>query len=156
MMNIRIIALGKLKEAAWRDACEEYLKRLRPYAKIDLLELPEEPFRDGADREKIKAREAERISKHIPADAIVIALHERGDAMDSVRFSETLHRLSAHGETIVFLIGGPLGFHSSILDFARLQLSLSPLTFPHQLCRVILLEQLYRAGTILAGKTYHY
>lgn len=155
-MSITIIALGKLKEAHWKDAEAEYLKRLKPYAKIEILELPEESFRESDDREKIKAEEAEKIAKHIPVGAQVIALHERGKEMTSPELADFLEKKSAHGEQIVFVIGGPLGLHESILKNTPIQLSLSRLTFPHQMVRTILFEQLYRSITIQMGKQYHY
>lgn len=156
MFNLHIICLGKLKEAYWREAEVEYLKRLKPYAKIKITELPEEPFREYDDAEKIKAKEAEKIRKALPDNAIVIALHERGKPYTSPDFAQFLEKNSSHGEELVFIIGGPLGLHESILQETRQQWSLSPLTFPHQMVRTILLEQLYRGATILQGKKYHY
>lgn len=155
-MRISILTLGKLKESYWKDAEKEYLKRLGQYAKIEFIELKEEPFRDGDDREKVKRNEAEIIQKRLPEGAVVIALYERGKQMDSVALAEFLENNSTRGEHIVFVIGGPLGLGQSVLDRADYQLSLSSLTFPHQMVRTILLEQLYRAGTIQRGKQYHY
>lgn len=156
MFNLKIICLGKLKEAYWRDAEAEYFKRLRPYAKIELIELTEESFHDTDDKEKIRKKEAEKIVKHVSEGSIVIALHERGKAFTSPDLSKFLDDHSMHGDEITFIIGGPLGLHESILKQARYQISLSPLTFPHQMVRTILAEQLYRAATILQGKQYHY
>ncbi len=154
MLNIKLLVLGKLKESHWRDAESEYFKRLKPYAKIELLELKEESFRDGDDREKIKMNEAEKLEKHL--SGTVIALHERGKEMTSVELSNFLQKNSQQGEQITFVIGGPLGLHESILEKSNHQISLSQLTFPHQMVRTILLEQLYRAVTIEKGKAYHY
>ena len=156
MFNIYIIATGKLKESYWKDAAEEYIKRLTPYAKIHTIELPEEKFRSQAEKERVMQREAEVIQKHIPKNAVLVALDERGKKYSSTELAKFLAGLTEHGETIVFVIGGPLGLHESIRNKARVVLSLSELTFTHQLCRVILLEQLYRSITIIKGKAYHY
>ncbi len=156
MLNIKIIALGKLKESYWKEAETEYLKRLHPYAKVEIIELPEEPFRDTDDREKIKKIEAEKIKKHLKEGAVVFALHEKGKEFTSPNFAKFLEDNSTRGETIIFVIGGPLGLHESILNLATQQVSLSEFTFPHQMVRTILLEQLYRATTILKERKYHY
>lgn len=155
-MKIKIITLGKFKETYWQEAEAEYLKRLGPYTKIEIIELPEEPFSESSDKEKIKTKEAEKIKKHLNSQATIIALTERGKLHKSTELAEHLEKKTAQGHHLIFIIGGPLGLHQSILDMTKHQLSLSPLTFPHQLARVILLEQLYRVGTILTGKTYHY
>lgn len=161
MLNIKLIAIGKLSAKSGsafggKDTIEDYLKRLKPYAKIDLLEIPEEPFRDINEREKVKEKEAEKILKLLPSDSFVIALHERGKEYTSEKLAKFLEEKSTQGDLITLIIGGPLGWHQSVLDRADMQLSLSQLTFPHQLVRVVLLEQLYRAATIIHGKQYHY
>lgn len=156
MMNINIILVGKIKEDYWLEAEGEYLKRLKPYAKINILELKEEPFKDINDREKIKKKEAEKIKEKIKNTDFVIALHERGKEMESEKLAEFLEKKSSQGGGITFIIGGPLGLDQSILDLADYHLSLSKLTFPHQMVRVILSEQIYRAVTIMNGKQYHY
>ena len=155
MMNIRIVALGKLKEAYWKQAEAEYLKRLSPYAKIEIIELKEESFRSEKEREEIQKKEAEKILKSIGPNDIVIALHERGTEMLSTDLANTLEQKSQQGNRLTFVIGGPLGLHDSVLKKADVQLSLSQLTFPHQMVRTILLEQLYRSVMIGKGK-YHY
>ncbi len=156
MINVKIIALGKLKENYWNESEKEYFKRLGPYAKVEILEVNEEPFREGDDPEKIKIKEAEKIKKILPEGGFVIALHERGKEFVSPLFAKFLEEHSTRGEVITFVIGGPLGLHESILNLADIQISLSQLTFPHQMVRTILLEQLYRATTILNKKKYHY
>ncbi len=156
MFNLHLITLGKLKEVYWQDAQVEYLKRLKPYAKLRLTEIPEESFRDQHERAVIQQREAEKLRKCLPPQSTIIACHEQGKEFDSVSFAKFLAEKSQHGDELTFIIGGPLGLHQSILDLATVQLSLSKLTFPHQLVRIILLEQLYRAGTIIGGKQYHY
>lgn len=156
MMKITLVCLGKLKENYWKEAEAEYLKRLTPYAKIKLLEITEEPFRESDDRDKIKEKEAQKIKQHLSAGAVVLALHERGKEFTSVEFSKFLEQNSTRGEEIIFVIGGPLGLHESILQLSHSQVSLSQCTFPHQMVRTILLEQIYRASTILNDKQYHY
>lgn len=155
-MNITILCLGKLKETYWKETEAEYQKRLKPYAKIKLVELLEEPFRNNDAKEKIKEKEAEKILQHLGEGAVVIALHERGKEYTSVKFSKFLEENSTRGEDIIFVIGGPLGLHESLLKKVALHISLSQFTFPHQMVRTILLEQIYRANTLLHGKQYHY
>lgn len=153
---ITILTLGKLKETYWRHAEEEYLKRISPYAKINFIEIKEEPFRDGDDREKIKLLEAEKIKKHLPDGGVIIALHEQGTEYDSPQFAKFLESNTTRGEHLIFIVGGPLGLHKHILSLAQHKLSLSRLTFPHQMVRTILLEQIYRGICITKGKQYHY
>lgn len=156
MFNIHILALGSIKESHWKDAIDEYTKRLGPYAKLAVTELKEEPFRKGDDPDAIKKKEAEKLLPYFEKVDIVVAMHERGKQFDSPAFAKWLEEHSTKGEKILFAIGGPLGFDEELLKKADLQLSLSELTFPHQLARVLLVEQIYRAGTIIAGKQYHY
>jgi len=156
MFKLTVIGVGKLKESYWKEAEAEYLKRLKPYAKISIVEIPEESFKDQTEKERITLKEAEKIQKHLRPDAVIIALHERGNEYDSVTLSTFLENQSSQGMHLIFIIGGSLGLHESILHRARVQLALSQLTFPHQMVRVILLEQLYRAATISANKQYHY
>ncbi|MEK7644466.1 MAG: 23S rRNA (pseudouridine(1915)-N(3))-methyltransferase RlmH [Patescibacteria group bacterium] len=156
MFNLQIICVGKYKESYWSEAETEYLKRLKPYAKIEILEISEEQFNDSSDKEKIKKIEAEKILKQTRNSNIIVALHERGKEFTSQKLAEWLEENSRRGEQIVFILGGPLGLHNSLLEKSTNKLSLSKLTFPHQMARVILLEQIYRAGTIVNNKTYHY
>ncbi|PIT86815.1 MAG: 23S rRNA (pseudouridine(1915)-N(3))-methyltransferase RlmH [Candidatus Magasanikbacteria bacterium CG10_big_fil_rev_8_21_14_0_10_43_6] len=156
MIHIRIIAIGKQKEQYWRDAEKAYTTRLSPYAKIDIIEIKEEAFQTTDVREHVREKEAEKIKKYLDGSGMVVALTESGTRMDSLAFSAWLTTRTATTGKITFLIGGPLGFHASILDAATITLSLSDLTFPHQMVRTLLLEQLYRAITIEKGKQYHY
>ncbi len=156
MFKIKLIVLGKFKEKYWQEAENEYLKRLNPYAKIEITEIPEEPFRESDDRDMIKKKEAEKILKHLPDNCISIALHENAKSYTSKDFANFLDQKSSHGEELVFIIGGPLGLDQSVLNKTQFQTSLSDLTFPHQMVRVILFEQIYRAATIINGKRYHY
>ncbi len=156
MLNITILALGKLKEKYWAEAEKEYLKRLSSYTKIKIIELPEEAFTEKDNIEMIKKKEANKIQKNIPDNGFVIALHERGEKMTSPDLANFLENNSTKGENLVFIIGGPRGLHSDILNSTHKQISLSQLTFPHQMVRTILLEQIYRSVTIIQGKSYHY
>ena len=156
MFNIHILAIGKLKENYLHEAENEYLKRLRPYARIIVQEIPEEAFRDATQKEKVTLCEAQALDKKLPKNGLLVALDSGGKQMDSVQFAKFLNEHTARGAQITFIIGGPLGLHRSILEKADCRISLSALTFTHQMARVILLEQMYRAATILAGKKYHY
>lgn len=151
---LHILCIGKLKESYAREACEEYIKRLSPYLKITITEIPETPFKDIHDREKIQNTEAEKIKKHLKKDAFIIALHPDAKPLDSIAFSKKLQHWEQQ-PSVTFIIGGPLGIAAEILTQAHEKLSLSPLTFTHQMTRVILLEQLYRGVMIGKGK-YHY
>ncbi|PJC36517.1 23S rRNA (pseudouridine(1915)-N(3))-methyltransferase RlmH [Candidatus Peregrinibacteria bacterium CG_4_9_14_0_2_um_filter_53_11] len=157
MFNIDLIVLGKLKEDYLRAAEEEYTKRLGTYAKLTIIELTEEPFRDPeGELNSIREREATKIRQRIAPGSFVIALDERGGEYTSVDFAHMLEKKSSQGQKLVFVMGGPLGLDRDLLKSADLKLSLSPLTFTHQMARILLLEQLYRAGTILNKKRYHY
>lgn len=154
MFNIHIIVVGKLKEDYWKSAEAEYLKRLKQYAKIRITEIQEEPLHN--DRLKIKKIEAQKIEEKISPGSFIVALHERGKTMDSEKLAKWLEKKSQDGTEVALIIGGPLGLDPKFLERAHMQLSFSEFTFPHQMIRVILLEQLYRTGTILAQKQYHY
>ena len=156
MIRITLVCVGKLKEKYWKEAEAEYLKRLTPYAKIKYIELGEEPFRESDSPEKIKEKEAVKIDPYLGESAVIIALHEQGKEYTSVEFSKFLEANSTRGEEIIFVIGGPLGLHKSLLKKIPFHISLSQFTFPHQMVRTILLEQIYRANTLLQGKQYHY
>jgi len=157
MFNIDLIVLGKLKEDYLRAAEEEYTKRLGTYAKLTIIELTEEPFRDPeGELNSIREREATKIRQRIAPGSFVIALDERGGEYTSVDFAHMLEKKSSQGQKLDFVMGGPLGLDRDLLKSADLKLSLSPLTFTHQMARILLLEQLYRAGTILNKKRYHY
>ncbi|MBT3418926.1 MAG: 23S rRNA (pseudouridine(1915)-N(3))-methyltransferase RlmH [Candidatus Magasanikbacteria bacterium] len=156
MMYITLLVTGKLKEAHWRKAEEEYLKRLMPYTKITIKELKEESFKNLGEKKKIMTLEAKRITKNIPKNDTVIVLHETGKQYTSIELAAFLKKQTTSGEHLTFIIGGPLGLDESILKSSQHQLSLSSLTFPHQMVRTILLEQIYRGVTITKGKQYHY
>jgi len=158
-MIIHIIAVGKLKEDYLKDAQKEYLKRLSRFCKVNIVEVDEEKAPENpspAQEEKIKAKEAERIRKALGKNTTVIALALEGQEWTSVGFSQQLKHLMVEGKSdIAFLIGGSIGLDSSLIKEADLRFCLSKLTFPHQLARIILLEQTYRAFKIMNGETYH-
>jgi 23S rRNA (pseudouridine1915-N3)-methyltransferase len=133
----------------------EFLKRLSPFAKIKLLELPEIGYGKNQDMEKIKEQEAEKIIKQLPEDGVIILLEEKGSLRNSKDFAGFLERVGGLGKELVFVIGSGIGLHDSIHQYSNYSISLSPLTFPHNMARIILEEQIYRACTILAGKEYH-
>lgn len=156
MLNLTIITVGKLTTKAWIEAETTYLTRLKPYAKVNYIEIPEEKFSDETERAVIQRKEAAKIMTKVPRGAVLVALHEAGKVFTSPQLATWLDEHSTRGEHIALVLGGPLGLHTDVLQAAQLKLSLSPLTFPHQLARVILDEQLYRAAMIIAGKSYHY
>jgi len=155
MLKIKIICLGKFKEKAYKDLEKEYLKRLSPFAKVKLVELPEVSYKASEDLDRVKRKEAEAIQKQLPDGAIVILLEEKGTLRNSKEFANFLERIGGLGQEIVFVLGSGLGLHESMRQLSNYQISLSPLTFPHNMARVILEEQIYRACTIIAGKEYH-
>ncbi len=158
-MRITIIAVGSIKEKFYRDAIAEYEKRLSRYCKLNIVQVEDEKTPDKmsqAQGDAIKKKEAERILKHVKEDACVIALAIRAKMYDSEAFAEEIERLGIQGSShIQFLIGGSLGLHQDVLDRADQTMSFSMLTFPHQLMRVILLEQIYRGFRIINGEPYH-
>ena len=154
-MKFSVLCVGKIKEHFYRDAVAEYAKRLSRYGKLEILEVADEKTSE-AQRLQILNREGERLKKHLEKDAFLEALAIDGKKMDSVRFAARLEQLGVSGIShIQFLIGGSLGLDQELLDGADLKLSFSDMTFPHQLMRVILLEQIYRAQRITSGEPYH-
>lgn len=159
MIHVDLIVLGKLKESYLRDACAEYAKRLQAFCKLRTIELT--PYRlpdDPSDAQISDAleREAADIEKNIPANAAVYALCIEGKTVPSEQFSAMLDQSAVDGSgTVVFVIGSSFGLAERIKRRANVRLSMSPMTFPHQLARVMLLEQLYRAFQIRAGGKYH-
>lgn len=158
-MQIDIICVGKVKEQYLRDAIAEYSKRLGRYCKLNILEAADEKTpehaSEGVERQ-IKAKEGERIAKHIKPGAYVIALAIDGQQVTSEGFARKIDQLGIQGVShIQFVIGGSIGMDDAILRQANYKLSFSKMTFPHQLMRVILLEQVYRAYKINAHEPYH-
>jgi 23S rRNA (pseudouridine1915-N3)-methyltransferase len=158
-MNITLVTVGKIKEKYFRDAISEYSKRLSRYCRLEIIEVADEKTPDKASETaetQIRQKEAERILKYIREDAYCIALAINGKKFDSVEFSRHIEKLGIAGKSnIVFVIGGSLGLHDSVLSRADEKLSFSDMTFPHQLMRVILLEQIYRGYRIINGEPYH-
>lgn len=162
-MKITILCVGKIKEKFYRDAIAEYVKRLSRYCKLEIIEVADEKTPEGASETvelQIKEKEAERMlarmEKYLRDGAFVCALAIDGKQLDSVDLSEKIDRLGTSGTShIIFLIGGSLGMADSLLKRADMKLSFSKMTFPHQLMRVILLEQIYRAYRIMNGEPYH-
>jgi 23S rRNA (pseudouridine1915-N3)-methyltransferase len=159
MLKITIIAVGKIKEKYLRDALSEYTKRLSSYCKLKVIEVEDVKTPDKATdsiNEQILYKEAQKIRRHIIADAHVITLEISGQSMDSKEFAAYLDKQGVSSVShLLFIIGGSLGLHHSVSAQADLSLSFSALTFPHQLMRVILLEQVYRAMRINSGEPYH-
>lgn len=158
-MQIDIICVGKVKEQYLRDAIAEYSKRLGRYCKLNILEVADEKTpehaSEGVERQ-IKAKEGERIAKHIKPGTYVIALAIDGQQVTSEGFARKIDQLGIQGVShIQFVIGGSIGMDDAILRQANYKLSFSKMTFPHQLMRVILLEQVYRAYKINAHEPYH-
>jgi 23S rRNA (pseudouridine1915-N3)-methyltransferase len=158
-MKITIIAVGKIKEKYFTGAIEEYAKRLSRYCKLELVEVADEKTPDGASEAlelQIKEKEGERILQKIPDNAFVAALAIEGKMLDSEELADQMERWNVGGIShMVFVIGGSLGLAPSVLKRADYKLSFSKMTFPHQLMRVILLEQIYRSFRIRNHEPYH-
>ncbi|MGN0430746.1 MAG: 23S rRNA (pseudouridine(1915)-N(3))-methyltransferase RlmH [Lachnospiraceae bacterium] len=158
-MKISIVCVGKIKEKFYRDAIDEYAKRLSRYCKFEILEVPDEKTPDNAgeaEEEQIKKKEGERILAKIRDDTYVITLEILGKKLDSPAFGQVLEKAALSGKShIQFIIGGSLGLHESVSKRADLKVSFSDMTFPHQLMRVILCEQIYRGYRIINGEPYH-
>ncbi len=159
MKKITIICVGRIKEDFYRKAVLEYEKRLGRYCKLEIIEVQDEKTPDDAGvvlEEQIREKEAARILKHIKEDAYIITLEIKGDSPDSVSFANRLNHLAVQGKShLQFIIGGSLGLHESVSKAAHWAVSFSNMTFPHQLMRVILLEQIYRAYKIIKREPYH-
>ena len=158
-MKITVLCVGKIKEDYFTDAIREYMKRLSRYAKLEIAEVEDEKTPDrasDAENEAVKEKEGARLLAKMPEDAYVIALAIEGKAPDSVELSRKIEALGVAGRShLCFVIGGSLGLSKKVLDRADEHLSFSRMTFPHQLMRVILLEQLYRSFRIMRGEPYH-
>lgn len=158
-MRITIVCVGKVKERFYRDAVEEYQKRLSRYCKLEIIEVADEKTPEGAGalmEEQIKEKEARRISEKLREDAFVCALEIGGKKLSSEGLADWVEKLAVNGTShITFVIGGSLGLHESVISRADMSLSFSDMTFPHQLMRVILTEQIYRAFCIINGTPYH-
>lgn len=158
-MNIILITVGKIKEKYLRDAIDEYRKRLSRYCKLDIVEIQDEKTPDNAslkEEESIKDKEGEGILKYVKDNMYVVALELKGKMLSSEELSDFVKELGIKGESnMAFVIGGSLGLSSVVLNRANYKLCFSKMTFPHQLMRVILLEQIYRGFRIMKGEPYH-
>jgi 23S rRNA (pseudouridine1915-N3)-methyltransferase len=158
-MQIHIIAVGKIKERYLQDGIEEYAKRLRSYTTLRILELPDEKVplhATASQKQKVREREGAHLLGAVPPGAWIIALHPEGTEISSTELAERIGTLEVGGpHTVVFLIGGELGHSEQVLTAAHLRMSLSQMTFPHQMVRLILLEALYRGFRHIRGEPYH-
>jgi len=158
-MKITLVTVGKIKENYFTGAIEEYSKRLSRYCKLNIIQVADEKTPDqasAAEEVQIKNREGERILAQLKDGAFVIALAIDGQMLSSEQLADKIGRLGVHGQSqIVFVIGGSLGLSEAVLKRVDYRLSFSKMTFPHQLMRVILLEQIYRSFRILGGEPYH-
>ena len=158
-MRVTLITVGKIKEKYLKDAILEYSKRLSKYCKLDIVEVADEKTPDQASENterQIRQKEGERILRYVKEDAYVITLEINGNMMDSVTFAKKIETLAIQGKShIVFIIGGSIGLGEEVLRRSDYALSFSKMTFPHQLMRVILLEQVYRSYRIIEGAPYH-
>ena len=160
MYNVTVLCVGKLKEKFYIDASEEYLKRLSRYCKLNLIELKEERLSENPSQASIDAalaREADAIRAKLPPNSSIVAMCIEGKLRSSEEMAQMISSWSSNGSAkhLVFLIGSSFGLHPSIKKEAWVQLSMSPMTFPHHLARVMLLEQIYRAFQIMEGTKYH-
>ena len=158
-MKISVIAVGKIKEKYLKDAVTEYSKRLSRYCKLEIIEAADEKTPDHASvavEDAIRAKEGERLLKHIRDDMYVITLEIGGKMLTSEEFAEKIETLGVQGKSsIAFVIGGSIGLGEEVLKRSDFALSFSKMTFPHQLMRVVLLEQVYRGYRIMNGEPYH-
>ncbi len=155
-MNIKIIALGRIKEKFLKDGIEEFLKRLTPYASVEIVELPAIEIKDENLTERVLKEEGEKILSNIKPQDFVITLEIKGKQFSSEEFAQKISELINDGTSeIVFVIGSSCGISSIVSERANLKLSMSKMTFLHQFARLILVEQIYRAFKIMKGETYH-
>lgn len=158
MLTINIICIGKIKEKFLKSAIDEYSKRLSKYCKLNILELPDEKIPDKSNssiENEIKTKECNNIIKHLKKDSYTICLDLKGKEFSSEEFSKNIENISMQSSQITFVIGGSLGLTEKIINLSNQKICFSKMTFPHQLIRIFLLEQIYRAFKISNGETYH-
>ena len=158
MLTINIICTGKIKEKFFRDAVDEYSKRLSKYCKLNILEFPDEKIPDKLNSsisEEIKNKECKNVLEHIKKDSYIICLDLKGKQLSSEEFSKNIENISMQSSNITFIIGGSLGINEKLLNISNQKICFSKMTFPHQLIRIFLLEQIFRAFKISNGETYH-
>ena len=158
-MKITLITVGKIKEKYLKDAIAEYSKRLSRYCKLEIIEVADEKTPDNAsetEEDRIRDKEGERILKYVKDDAYVVTLEIKGKLLTSEELAEKIDKLGIQGTShIIFIIGGSIGLGKEVLKRSDYALSFSKMTFPHQLMRVILLEQIYRSYRIISHEPYH-
>lgn len=158
-MKITVITVGKIKEKYLKDAIDEYSKRLNKYCRLEMIEVADEKTPDqasGVVEDNIRAKEGERILKYVKEDAYVITLEIQGNMLTSEELAAKVEKLGVQGTShIIFIIDGSIGLGTEVLKRSDYALSFSKMTFPHQLMRVILLEQIYRSYRIIQGEPYH-
>lgn len=158
-MKITVLAVGKLKEKYWKQAIAEYQKRLGAYTKIEIIEVPDEKAPENmSDKEieQVKQKEGQRLLSKVKPQSTVITLEIKGNVLTSEGLAKNLQQRMIQGQSdFTFIIGGSNGLHQDVLDRSNYALSFSKMTFPHQMMRVILLEQVYRAFKIMRGEAYH-
>ena len=155
-MHINLIVLGKLKEKNLKNIEKKYTERISPFSKIKVFEIEAESFDSKDDKEKLKEKELEKIKKILKLDDFIIFLDESGEQKTSDEFAHFLEKNTQNGKHLTFVIGDSLGLHKDHKRLSNFELSLSKMTFTHEMARILLLEQIYRAITIQKGKTYHY
>ncbi len=158
MINVTVICVGKLKEAYLRDGCAEYLKRISAFSKIKVIEIAEERIKENPSDAQIKnvlLREGRRIIDAIPNGSCVIPLCIEGKELSSVEISAELEKISINYSSVVFVVGGSFGLSDEVKALGRIKLSFGKITMPHQLARMVLLEQIYRAFSISNNSKYH-
>lgn len=155
-MNIKIIALGKIKEKSLKDGIDEFLKRLTPYASVEIIELPAIEIKDENLTHKVLEQEGEKILSHIKPQSYVITMEIKGKMFSSEEFAQKINELTNDGVgEIIFIIGSSCGIAQTVSSRANLKMSLSKMTFLHQFARLLLVEQIYRAFKIIKCETYH-
>ena len=158
-MHITIITVGKIKEKYFADGIKEYLKRLTAYAKVEIIEVADEKTVDNpspAELAQIKSKEGEKISRYLKAGTCIVVLEIQGKNLSSEELAETIADLGLKGKSdLTFIIGGSVGLADAIIQAADIRLSFGRMTFPHQMMRMILLEQIYRSFKIIKGEPYH-
>lgn len=158
MITINIICTGKIKEKYLKDAIDEYSKRLSKFCKLNILELPDKKIPDKSNpsiENEIKNIESENVINHLKKDTYVICLDLKGKQFSSEEFAQDIQDISMQHSNITFIIGGSLGMSEKLLNLANQKICFSKMTFPHQLIRVFLLEQIFRAFKIINGENYH-
>ena len=158
MLTINILCIGKIKEKFFREAIDEYSKRLSRFCKLEISELPDERIPDKTNDSiinEVKQKECNNIISHLKKDSYIIALDLTGNEFSSEQFSEKISKVSMNNSKITFIIGGSLGLNNDILKICNEKICFSKMTFPHQLIRIFLLEQIYRGFKIANGENYH-